>query len=159
MKPFRFTLQPIRVLHEQREQLAQKRYAEALRSCELAAGRVRQASENLNEAWHVLQKDLADGVTGTQLLRSRAWCNVLELRLKDRAREMESARLSTDALLQELMSATRQRESLDRFHDKQRRAYDREVQRAEQSALDEMAVQIAETTTAVFSARVFARAS
>ena len=159
MKPFRFTLQPIRVLHDQREQTAQKRYAEALRACEAAAERVQLASEGLNDAWHQLQHDLGAGLTGTQLLRSRAWCNVLELRLKDRSRELESARLSTDAQLQELMNATRQRESLDRFHDKKRLVYDREVQREEQNSLDEMAVQIAATTTAVFGARVFARAS
>lgn len=159
MKPFRFSLQPIRVLREQREQTAQQRYAEALRACEMAAARVRSASEGLDRAWTALHKDLASGVTGTQLLRSRAWCNVLEQRLRDRTREMEQARLSTDALWHELMGATREREALDSFHDKSRRAYDREFQRAEQNALDEMAVQIATTTTAVFGARLQARAS
>ena len=159
MKPFRFSLQPLRVLREQREQTAQQRYAEALHACEVAAARVRSASEGLDSAWAALHKDLASGVTGTQLLRTRAWCNVLEQRLRDRTRDMEQARLSTDALWHELMGATRDREALDTFRDKSRRIYDREFQRAEQNALDEMAVQIAATTTAVHGARLYARAS
>ena len=159
MKPFRFALQPLRVLREQREQTAQQRYAEALRACEQAAASVRLASEGLNNAWTALQKDLGAGVTGMQLMRSRAWCNVLELRLKDRTRDLERARLSTDSLWHELMKATRDREVMDTFHDKRRHAYDQEVRRSEQNALDEMALQIAAATAAVTGARVYARAA
>jgi len=159
MKPFRFPLQPLRVLREQREQTAQKCYAEALRACEQAATRVRTASEGLDNAWSALQKDLRSGVTGTQLMRARAWCNVLELRLKDRTRELEQSRLSTDTFWHELMRATRDREALDSFHDRRRQAYDQEARRTEQNALDEMALQIAAATAAVCGARVYARAA
>ncbi len=147
MKKFRFSLQPLRVLREQKEQAAQKRYADALRTCEAAAAGVRAASEELNTCWTALNRELLSGVSGLQLLRTRAWCNVLELRLKDRAHVLEEARLGVDAVWKEMLRATRDRETLDRFHHKSRRAYDREAQRGEQRQLDELAVQLAATAT------------
>jgi flagellar biosynthesis chaperone FliJ len=39
-----------------------------------------------------------------------------------------------------MLLATRDRETLDRFHDKARVVYDRELQRAEQKELDELAL-------------------
>lgn len=147
MKKFRFSLQPLRVLREQQEHVAQRRYADALRACEEASTRVRVASEELNTCWTTLGRELSSGVTGTQLLRTRAWCNVLELRLKDRALALEQARLGVDAVWKEMLLATRDRDALDRFHDKSRRAYDRDAQREEQKQLDEMAVQLAATAT------------
>src|ERR1051325_7244563 len=143
MKAFRFTLQALRVLREQKEQLAQKRYAAALLACEAAAARVQAASEELTGCWHALSQKLSAGVAATELLRSHAWCNVLELRLKERAAALEQARLAVDTVWHEMILATRERETLDRFYDKKRLAYDRESQRVEQKNLDELAVQLA----------------
>jgi flagellar biosynthesis chaperone FliJ len=39
-----------------------------------------------------------------------------------------------------MMLATRDREAIDHYHDKQRRVYDRDFQRAEQKELDELAL-------------------
>jgi len=44
-----------------------------------------------------------------------------------------------------MLVATRDRESLDRFQAKKRRAYNAQVQRAEQKELDELAIQLATT--------------
>ena len=142
MKPFRFSLQPLRVLRQQKERAAQQRYAEALRACENAAMRVQAASGELNACWTTLNKELSAGVPGIQLLRTRAWCNVLEMKMRDRTSELEQARLAVDAMWQEMLLATRDREALDRFHDKKRRAHDREAQRIEQNNLDELAVRL-----------------
>jgi flagellar export protein FliJ len=142
MKPFRSPIQPIRVLRQQKERAAQQRYAAALHGCETAAASVQAASEDLNNCWATLNKELESGVTGVQLLRTRAWCNVLELKLKERASALEKARLAVDAIWKEMMLATRDRDALDRFHNKSRRAHDREAERVEQNNLDEMAVQL-----------------
>jgi flagellar export protein FliJ len=147
MKPFRFPLQSLRVLRQQKERAAQQRYAHALKACEEAAARVRATSEELNTCWTTLNNELASGVTGVQLLRTRAWCNVLELKLKERTAALEKARLAVDAAWQEMMLATRDRESLDRFHDKSLKAHDRELQRVEQNNLDELAVQLSGTAS------------
>ncbi|MFO1486968.1 MAG: flagellar FliJ family protein [Verrucomicrobiota bacterium] len=145
MKSFRFPLQSLRVLREQKEQAAQKNYALALRAAEDAAARVKAAGDELSASWATLGKELAGGVTAMQLLRTRAWCNALELRLKERATVLEKARLAVDAVWQEMLAATRDREALDRYYKKNRRAHDRKAQGEEQKQMDELAVRMADT--------------
>lgn len=143
MKAFRFPLQPLRIIREQKEREAQQRYAATLRACEEAAARVEAASVELTACWKTLRDHLTSGVAATELLRARAWCNVLELRMKERTTALETARHAVDAMWKEMMGASRDREALDRFHEKRRRAYDRDVQREHQKELDELAVQMA----------------
>jgi flagellar export protein FliJ len=138
MKPFHFPLQPVRVLREHKEQQAQQDYVLALHACEDAAERVRAASQDLAAGWTTLGLELAHGTNASVLLRTRAYCNVLELRLKEHTGALEKARLSVDAVWRELVCAARDREALDRYHDKARQAYDRDVQREDQKLLDEL---------------------
>jgi flagellar export protein FliJ len=145
MKSFQFSLSALSVLREQQEQAAQKKYAESLRFCEQAAARVETASQELMSCWRDLTGKLSAGVSAMEFLRARAWCNVVELRLKERTAALEQARLKVDAVWQEMLVATRDRESLDRFHQKKRRAYNTQLQRAEQKELDELAIQLAST--------------
>jgi flagellar export protein FliJ len=145
MKSFQFSLAALSVLREQQEQASQKKYAESLRFCEQAAGRVESASQELMTCWRDLTGKLSAGVSAMEFLRARAWCNVLELRLKERTAALEQARLKVDAVWQEMLVATRDRESLDRFQARKRRAYNTQVQRAEQKELDELAIQLATT--------------
>jgi flagellar export protein FliJ len=142
MKPFRFPLQPLRAVREHKEQVVRERYARALRACEEAAALVQAASAELSACWTRLREQMASGATGDEMLRSRAWCNVLELRVKARAATLAEARLVVDAVWKELLLATRERKTLERFYDKRRRAYDGEVQREEQKLLDETAIQM-----------------
>ena len=144
MKTFRFPLQSLRVLREQKEQAAQKHYAEALRAAEQAAMQLKAAGDELSTSWTTLGRELAAGVTAMELLRTRAWCNALELRLKERSSLLAQARLAVDAVWQEMLNATRDREALDRYYKKNRRAHDRKVQVEEQKRLDELAVQMAD---------------
>jgi flagellar protein FliJ len=143
MKAFRFPLQPLRIIREQKEREAQQRYAATLRACEEAAARVEAASVELTACWKTLRDHLNTGVTATDLLRARAWCNVLELRVKERTGALETARHAVDAVWKEMLVATRDRQALENFHEKRRRAYDLDLQRQEQKELDELAVQMA----------------
>ncbi|HLP77484.1 MAG TPA: flagellar export protein FliJ [Candidatus Paceibacterota bacterium] len=138
MKPFRFTLQPIRVIREQKEQKAQKVFGDALRLCDDAAFQLKVASDELVAAWSALCHDMSTGVNAAQLARTRAWCNVLELRQKERAEALQHARRAMDAALKSMHLATRDREAIDHYHDKRRTAYNVEVQREEQKNLDEL---------------------
>lgn len=144
MRTFRFPLQSLRVLREQKEQVAQKNYAEALRAAEEAAARLKAAGDELSASWTTLGKELAAGVTAMELLRTRAWCNALELRLKERTSLLEKARLAVDAVWQQMLAATRDRESLDRYYKKNRHAHDRKVQSEEQKQMDELAMRMAD---------------
>lgn len=142
MKSFQFPLQSLRVLRGQKERAAQLRYADALRACEKAAAQVKAAGDELNAGWTTLARGLSAGVSAMELLRHRAWCNVLELRLKERGDFLEKARLAVDAVWNEMLAATRDREALDRFYNKSRRAHEREILRLEQKQFDELAVQL-----------------
>jgi hypothetical protein len=88
---------------------------QAVRLCEEAAARIKAAGDDLAECWLKLGRELASGGSAIELLRKRAWCNVLELRLKERAQVLEKARLGVDAVWQDIMLAVRSRELLNRF--------------------------------------------
>jgi flagellar export protein FliJ len=140
MKPFRFPLQSIRALREQKEQIAQQQFADAMRACEEAAFQLQAASEELAAGWTSLCEELSAGVAATKLLRTRAWCNVLEERQKERALTLQHARRVMDAAWRHMMAARRERETLDCYRDKCRRAYDLAAQREEQKQLDDLGV-------------------
>lgn len=140
MKQFRFSLQPIRVLREQKERTAQQIFAEAMRACEDAAFELQEASDELAAGWTALCEELSAGVAATKLMRTRAWCSVLEHRQKTRNEALNRARRAMDDAWRNMMTATRDREALDRYHEKCRRAHDREAQRQEQKTLDELGV-------------------
>ena len=140
MKPFRFSLRSIRVLRQQKERNAQQCFAEAMRVCEEAAFQLQEASDELAAGWASLCEELSIGVAATGLLRTQGWCNLLEARQRERSTALQSARRAMDAAWREMMLATRDRETLDRHHDKCRRAYDREAQREEHKRLDELGI-------------------
>jgi len=153
MKPFRFPLQSIRVLRERKEQVAQQRFAQAMLACEEAAFQLQAASDALAAGWNSLCEELSTGVIATRLARTRAWCSVLEQRQKERSAALQQARRLMDSAWREMMLATRDREALDRFHDKCRRAHDRETQREDQKQLDEVGVRRAVTPSLLPPAR------
>lgn len=138
MKSFRFPLQSIRVLREQKERTAQRNFADAMRVCEEAAFQLQAASDELAACWTALCEELSAGVTATKLMRTRAWCSVLELRQKERTAALQKAQRAMDAAWRNMMLATRDREALDSYYRKSRRVHDREVQREEQKTLDEI---------------------
>jgi len=87
----------------------------AIQRCEEAAARIRAASDELAACWIALARELAGGGDAIKLLRQRAWCNVLELRLKERAQALEKARLAVDAVWPDMMQAVRNRGLLGRL--------------------------------------------
>jgi len=142
MKPFHFSLESLRVLRQQKERAAQKRYATALTACEGFEVQLRQATAELTVGWNLLSNELGNGIAANRLASLRAWCKVLEIRWNERQAAVNEARLAAQQAFQEMAAAVRDREALDRFHDKSRHAHDRAAQREEQKMLDELAVQL-----------------
>ena len=91
---------------------------QAIRKCEEAAARIHSASNELAACWTALGIEIATGATTTELLRRRAWCNVLELRLKEKAHALEQARHDMDASWNEVMLASKNRDLQKRFNPK-----------------------------------------
>jgi hypothetical protein len=86
-----------------------------MRACEDAAARVKAAGDELAACWTALCREIAAGVSPTDLLRKRAWCNVLELKLKEQAHALEDARHAVDAVWNDLMLTARARQLFQRF--------------------------------------------
>lgn len=141
MKPFRFVLEPLRVLRKQKERTAQQQYARMLLARDQAALRLAQASAELEVGWNLLRYEMSTGVAAGRLGNLQAWCKVLEHRRDERQSALAEASQAASRALEEMTGAIRDREALDRFSDKSRRAYERNVQREEQKQFDEMAVQ------------------
>jgi flagellar export protein FliJ len=141
MKPFRFPLESLRVLRQQKEGIAQRHYAKMLAAGDLAETHLQAAVAELAAGWNSLVHELANGAAAGEITGGRMWCMVLELRRNERQAALEEARRAAAKAFQEMLAAVREREALDHFHDKSRRAHDREVQREEQKNFDEMAVQ------------------
>lgn len=138
MKPFRFSLQSLRVLRERKEQAAQQAYAAAARDHELAERQLQRATDDLKSSWDALCHLVSVGASIADLTQARAWCTALENRQKERAAELQKKRYALEAASRELTVAARDREALDRLHDKHRANYDQEALREEQKLLDEM---------------------
>jgi flagellar export protein FliJ len=140
MKEFTFPLESLRVLRKQKERAAQQRYARALEGCRKAEVQLRNAATELETGQSVLSRELTGGIAAGQLAGLRNWCLVLEIRWRERQAALTEARRVAGLLFREMTAAARDREGLDRFHDKARRAHEVQASRMEQKIFDEMAI-------------------
>lgn len=141
MKRYQFPLESLRRLREQREEAAQQRHAKALAACRTAAEQLEAASTRLAEARDWFSLVLAEKLEAGKLMNVRAWCTALEIKQREHFKALNDARRVADETLREMMVATRDREALDRYRERTRRAYEYEVRREEQKIADEMAAQ------------------
>jgi flagellar export protein FliJ len=141
MKPFKFPLESLRVLRQQKENIAQQLYANALTVCRRAETQLQAAVTELTEGWESFNRDMAQGVAAGKITGTRTWWMVLEIRRNECKAALDEAHRTASAAFQAMLAAVRDREALDRFYEKSRLAYNRESQREEQKNFDEMAVQ------------------
>jgi len=141
MKAFNFPLESLRTLRKQREHIAQQRYAQALTICEGARRLLQLAEDELRAGRSLLAAEMKTGVTAARLVNLQTWCSVLEIRRKEGQARVEEARRNADEAFQIMTAASRERETLDRFHDKSQRLWQRAFQAEEQKRFDELAVQ------------------
>lgn len=139
MKPFKFSLESLRAPRKQKERAAQQCYAKALAACDEAAARLEKAIADLAAGWDLLTRELATGADADKIKNLRAWCATRENHRNERRAAFEEARRAVEIAFQEMVEAAREREALDCFYDKSRRAHELEVRRGEQKILDEVA--------------------
>jgi len=141
MKAFNFPLESLRVLRKQREQTAQQRYARALAQCDDAVRGWQLAEAELNAGHAHFTRELAAGAAAARLVQLRTWCTVLEIRRNEVAAALAEARRLVNDAFRLLTAAAREREALDRFHDKSQHLWQRAFHADEQKMFDELAVQ------------------
>ena len=145
MKLFKFPLESLRTLRKQKERIAQQHYARALAACDTAGTQLQDADRKLAAAWEQLVIEMSEGAAAAQIFGRHTWCAMLETRRNELQAALDEARRAAATALQELIAAARNREALDRFCDKSRRAHEHAVQREEQKNFDELAVQMSGT--------------
>jgi flagellar export protein FliJ len=143
MKPFKFPLEPLRVLRKQRERATQQRYARALVNCRKAEAQMQASVAAWEAGLAQLGSALSGGVPAGHFANLRNGCLVLEIQWREHQAAMLEARRVAGLIYQEMTAATREREGLDRFHNRARRAHEQELRRAEPKIFDEMATQSA----------------
>jgi flagellar export protein FliJ len=141
MKAFNFPLESLRTLRKQREQAAQQRYARALVLCDGAARVLHLAEEELKAGHVLLVGELQTGVTAGRIINLKTWCSVLEIRRNECLAAFAEAKRGANDALRLLTAAAREREALDRFHDKSHAVWQRAFHADEQKMFDELAVQ------------------
>ena len=141
MKGFSFPLESIRVLRQQRERMAQQRYARALLQRDGAEQSMKTAENELLVGYKQLEAELEHGAGVGRIVHLRTWCNVLEMRFHESEAALEEARTAASESFNLMCAARRDRETLDRFHDKSHATWQRSCQQSEQKMLDELAVQ------------------
>jgi flagellar export protein FliJ len=141
MKAFNFPLESLRTLRKQREQAAQQRYARALVVCDGAARVLRLAEEELKTGHAMLVGELETGATASRIINLRTWCTVLEIRRNECAAAFVEAKRNANDAFRLMTAAAREREALDRFHEKSHHLWQRAFHADEQKTFDELAVQ------------------
>jgi flagellar export protein FliJ len=142
MKRFRFPLESVRVVREQRERQAMQNYAAAIRAAEAVARRLQALNGRLEECRVYLRGQLAAGSSGRGLAHTRAFVSLLE----EGQQKLEIERRAAQAQLQQawrvLLAATRDCQALDRYHDRLLRVHLGHQAREEQKTLDELGARL-----------------
>jgi flagellar export protein FliJ len=141
VKAFNFPLESLRTLRQQRERTAQQNYARALVVCDGAIRVWQLAAEELNAGHALLVGELASGAAAGRIVHLRTWCSVLEIRRNECAAAVAEARRHANDAFRLMTAAAREREALDRFHDKSHHLWQRAFHADEQKMFDELAVQ------------------
>ena len=141
MKAFHFPLESLRTLRKQRENAAQQSYARALAVCDGATRVLELAEDELAASHALLAKELTGGSMAERIVSLRTWCTVLEIRRNECAATLAEARRNAGEAFRVMTVAVREREALDRFHEKSQRQWQRAFYAEEQKMFDELAVQ------------------
>ena len=141
MKAFHFPLESLRTLRQQREQAAQQHYSRALVLCDGAARVLQLAEMELLTGHALLNDELATGTSAARIMNLQTWCKVLELRRNECAAALQAARTEANDAFRLMTAAVRDREALDKFHEKSRRHWERALLNTEQKIFDELAIQ------------------
>lgn len=139
MKAFRFPLQAILTLRQQREQEAQRHYARKLQAVETAQRNLAATRRELQHLAEEHQLRLRQGAQSHDLRRLDLYRHVLNDRLTRLQQELATARKAAERAWLALVQATQNRQALDQYRHKLRRAYDYALARSEQRLLDDLA--------------------
>jgi flagellar export protein FliJ len=139
MKRFQSSVQALLTLRQRAEQSALERYAHALLERQKALEKV-EAVHAQQSAWWVRRREELDrGCSGGSLVQ---W-SASDSRLREQRQKAEAAladaEVSVNQTLQQMLQTRRDRETAEKYLQRQRELFNRQIGREEQKALDELA--------------------
>jgi flagellar FliJ protein len=147
MKRFQFSLQALLTVRRRQEQIALEQFAQAAAARQLAIDRLNEVKQECETAWALRRERTRTGAPAMQLAQLHDYGRVLEQLQKNCDRALREAQRVVDQKWEKLLAARQAREAVDKFLERQRQRYDRELQREEQKMLDDMVNQRALTAT------------
>lgn len=148
MKAFRFSLQAILTLREEKEQEAQRLYAKALRVVEAVQAELDAVNRRLLELDSEQQARLQTGLPASELERFGNYRVVLIERRTRLQNDLARAQQAAEQARQALVKATQARQALENYREKLHHAYNLVLSREEQKMLDDLASRPAALTGA-----------
>lgn len=138
MKPFRYKLQAVEMLRERREHDALERYALALAQRAQAVLRLDAAEHDLSAIRFELQEQVTGGCQAHVINRLQLQSETAQ---ESRARcelGLQNAEVLVNQRLAEMLNARREREAVEKHHEKSRQEHSRAAQREDQKWLDDL---------------------
>jgi flagellar export protein FliJ len=139
MKPFRFTLEPLRVVRERQEREALERYGLALMEVNRCKAEVARIEREMQWLQDESKLRLLKGSLSALIVQQQLYGTHLEECRKKALAEVADSEAKAKKAMQEMLLARREREIVDKFREKQRALYDRAMTLEEQKLLDELA--------------------
>ncbi len=139
MKAFKFRLQAVLTLREEKEQEAQRLVAQALGVVATAEAGLARVARDLDGLGREIADRLRTGVAAARLAEFGNYRVLLTERRFRLERELEAAREKVRQARAALLRATQERQALDGYRGRLRRSHDYRMAREEQKFLDDLA--------------------
>ncbi|HAV62132.1 MAG TPA: hypothetical protein DCY13_07180 [Verrucomicrobiales bacterium] len=139
MRPFHFSLNAVRTLRRRQEQLALEAFARSVQARQAALDRRLSADQVLAAARSQLAEVQFNGAPVFRINQLRGHCQAMEEQVARCVTALNEAQSLANSAWEDLQDARRQLELVDKFYERRREEYDRQLRDEEQKQLDEMA--------------------
>jgi flagellar export protein FliJ len=139
MRPFKFSLQPVRLLRQRRENKAMEVYATAVTQRCLAENELREADLAIETARVQWQKRARSGISASDMAHLATYWQTLQARRANRVAGLEQAQRNAAASLQTMVEARHERQVIEKLLAKQKLDYNRDLVREDQKIMDDLA--------------------
>ncbi len=113
-----------------------------------AARDLEEVQRHCDAGWQASRQSMKAGVTAAQLAKLGAYCRAMEELRRQSEATLHRAQRMVDEKWEKLLTIRQQREAVDKYYQRQRGVYERQLSREEQKALDDMAYQRSAPTAA-----------
>jgi flagellar protein FliJ len=138
MKRFEFKLQAVLILRQRAEHAALESYTRAAQRQQDAAAGLIEAEMELSEGHRQWLNALADGCPAVRAAQMMAFCHFLDARKGEADQTLKLAARDLHEASQKLVVARQQRETVEKFMERQRERYDCHLRDEERKRIDDL---------------------